>query len=125
MILEFTTIHYYRSRLIRSTGAEDIVEQLLDHQFPLSVSGQIDHVSLSGLPEGLSLDHSRLEVIGIPQKQVFLKQYDRQNDAGTSFSTVNLVVSKSLPVISSISPRNISSNGALSSAQIHSDGGKP
>ena len=105
--------------------AEDIVEQQVYHQFPISISGQVDDVSMTGLPEGLSLDLKRLEVIGVPQESgVFEVNMTATNEAGTSISTVNLVVSKSLPVLSSISPRNISSNGALSSAQIHSDGGE-
>ena len=47
------------------------------------------------------------------------------NLAGTGLSSIELVVDKAAPIITSLSPRNVTSTTAYFSASVESDGGAP
>ena len=65
--------------------ANDIVEKSLDFQFDFEILGSRDEVKLTGLPDGLEFDSTRLEVTGLPQEAgVFDLNVTASNQAGTS-----------------------------------------
>ncbi|MEL0098795.1 MAG: LamG domain-containing protein, partial [Opitutae bacterium] len=105
--------------------AQDIIEENIPNQFSFEIDGSVDELSIAGLPAGLTFDPQRLQVNGLPTESgIFDLNITAQNRAGKSLQGMQIVISKSLPVLSSINPRNISSQGGLASAMIHSDGGE-
>ena len=105
--------------------ANDILEKSYDFQFDLEITGANDSVSLVGLPAGLHFDPVRMEVTGVPQQVgTFDLNVSAGNQAGTNRAQFQITVEKSLPVLSSVKPRGISSNGALATSIIQSNGGE-
>ena len=105
--------------------ANDILEKSYEFQFDLEITGANDSVTLVGLPDGLHFDPVRMEVTGVPQQVgTFDLNLTASNQAGTNRAQFQITVEKSLPVLSSVKPRGISSNGALATSIIQSNGGE-
>ena len=80
---------------------------------------------VTGLPNGLHFDEEYLEVTGLPTEVgTFDLNLTAQNKAGFSQAVYQIVIEKTVPRVSSVKPRNISSNGALATANIISNGGE-
>ena len=91
----------------------------------MEVNGDYDRVEVIGLPNGLHFDEENLEVIGLPTEVgSFDLNFTAHNQAGFSQAFYPTVVEKTEPSISTVKPRNISSNGALATASIISNGGE-
>ena len=104
----------------------DMKEVVIEHQFDLFATGEPTHFEVSGLPEGLLIDSTRGEVIGLPQEVgVFDLNISAFNIAGEGKAKLQLIVNKTAPQISSVSPRGVTSTSASFSAQVLSDGGEP
>ncbi|MEL0005429.1 MAG: LamG domain-containing protein, partial [Opitutales bacterium] len=105
--------------------ANDVVETSFDFQFDFEVLGLKDEVSLNGLPSGLQFDPERLEVTGVPfEVGTFDLNISASNQAGSKQAQLSIIVERTLPVLSSVKPRGISSNGALATGIIRSNGGE-
>jgi hypothetical protein len=88
--------------------------------------GNQPYFEVSGLPEGLLIDSKRGEVIGLAQEVgVFDLNISAFNIAGEGKANLQLIVNKTAPQVSSVSPRGVTSSSASMSAQVLSDGGEP
>ena len=106
-------------------AANDLYEELVEFQFEIAIEGSYDSVKVDGLPLGLGFDSKNLEVIGVPQEVgTFDLNISASNQAGTHQTTQRIIVEKTAPKIASVKPRNLSSNGALATAMIESNGGE-
>ena len=107
-------------------AGKDIREEFIEHQFNLFATGDPTEFSISGLPDGLKVDSDKGEVVGVPsQVGIFDLNVSAFNMAGAGRTSLKLIVSKTKPLSSSISPKAVTSSSAKMSVQIMSDGGEP
>ena len=89
-------------------------------------TGDPTSYGLIGLPLGLSLDTVSGEVTGVPQEVgVFDLNVSAFNIAGEGKASLQLIVNKTAPLTSSVTPRSVTSSSAKMSARVVSDGGEP
>ena len=82
--------------------------------------------SVSGLPRGLALDAVTGGVYGLPYEVgIFDLNVSAFNIAGEGKGNIRLIVNKTAPATSSVTPRSVTSSSAKMSAQVVSDGGEP
>ena len=114
------------SEISSITTSEDLISESLNLQLKINTNGEIDELSVKGLPPGLELNPLTGEVFGLPEKiGIFDVNVTATNRAGSSKQTARLIILKSAPIIESEKPKNISSSSAKALGQIISDGGEP
>ena len=114
------------SEIATISTANDLVTETVNFQLQLGLQGEVDQISVNGLPDGLEMDSKSYEIIGLPQQTgTFDLNITATNRAGVRKESVRLIVLKSEPEIESSKAKNISSSNAQAIAQIISDGGEP
>ena len=106
-------------------ASQDLEEQVVEHQFTFSASGDPSGYSVSGLPSGLSINQMTGEITGLPiEVGVFDLNVSAFNLAGEGQTTIRLIVNKTGPRVSSVEPRGVTSSSAKMSGRVLSDGGE-
>ena len=97
----------------------------MEHQFSIFATGEPTHFETSWLPLGLELDKNKGEVVGVPEEVgVFDLNVSAFNIAGEGKASIQLIVNKTAPQVTSVSPRNVTSTSANFASQVISDGGE-
>ncbi len=105
---------------------QDLKKEVLQMQFVIEATDDPTNFSVSGLPAGLSLDSQSGYVTGLPQEVgIFDLNVSVSNQAGQSHETIQLVINKTPPALTSAPPKNLSSTSAKFAGRIVSDGGEP
>ena len=114
------------SEIATISTASDLLTETVNLQLQVGVEGNVDQISVDGLPNGLEMDSQSYEIIGLPQQTgTFDLNITATNRAGVRKESIRLIVLKSEPEIESSKAKNISSSNAQAIAQIISDGGEP
>ena len=80
-------------------------------QFVIDATDNPMNFSVSGLPEGLTLDARTGQVTGLAQEVgIFDLNLTASNQAGISAKTIQLIVNKTPPTLTSSSPKKLKLN---------------
>ena len=90
------------SEIATISTANDLVTETVNLQLQLDLQGEVDQISVNGLPDGLEMDSQSYEIIGLPQQTgTFDLNITATNRAGVRKESVRLIVLKSEPEIES------------------------
>ena len=114
------------NEILQIFGGQDLKEDLIYLHHQVQASGDPTSYDASFLPNGLSINQLNGEIIGQPlEVGIFDLNVTATNIAGSGVTPLRIIVNKTAPVVSSASPRNVTSSSARFSALVSNDGGDP
>ena len=114
------------NEILQIFAKDDLVEEVVDHQFYLLASEDPYRFEIAGLPDGLLLNPNTGEVTGIPLE---LGSFDLNvsafNAAGKGTGQTQLIINKTAPLLNAVKARFTTSSSTQMTANVLSDGGDP